>query len=148
MQVNAMSVSDFSALEKAGELWRHWGFEPWLWEAMTGVSRLVTFTKGSFLGEVARYYAADYIVWRHRGEVDCQLVYDTWAPADNVMLHRFVFIAGEAPRPLRKRSFLLGLKGYLELYQYTIGGEGHVKIRDLTPLIEQGWKIVQEGPWR
>ena len=50
---------DMSFLDKSMDLWTYWGFEPWSYKQMKGVSRKITFVKDSFLGEVGRYYAYD-----------------------------------------------------------------------------------------
>lgn len=134
----------FAALAEADGLWRHWGFGPWAQDGMAGVWRRVTFTKGALLGEVARYYAHDYIVWIHGGESDCLRVFENWKPVADVMLHRFVFIMDPVVRPVRKRSFLLGLKGYLEVYQHRIGEKAPRNVQDLASLIDKGWRIVGE----
>ncbi|HEO71263.1 MAG TPA: hypothetical protein ENN80_08365, partial [Candidatus Hydrogenedentes bacterium] len=54
---------DFSALGGPGAFWETWGFGPWAQGAMVGVARRATIRKDALLGEVARYYADDYIVW-------------------------------------------------------------------------------------
>ena len=143
VHVETSSGVDFSVLAGADALWCHWGFEPWSLDGMAGVSRRVTCAKSALLGDVARYYAYDYIVWTHHGEADCQRVYETWRPAADVMMHRFVFVTDAVARPVRRRSFLFGLRGYLEVYAYAIGGKGSRGIRDLTPLINHGWETVQ-----
>ena len=48
-------------------MWDYLRFEPWEHRGMAGVARKITMTKTSLLGPVARYYAWDYIVWRHKG---------------------------------------------------------------------------------
>ncbi|HOZ47842.1 MAG TPA: hypothetical protein PLO37_01580 [Candidatus Hydrogenedentes bacterium] len=134
------AVSDYSELARAMSLFEHWGFQPWAEDALAGVKRRVTFSKGGLLGEVARYYADDYIVWRHDGAADMDGVFRTRRPLPDVMLHRFVFVVDKVERPVRKRSFLLGLKGYIEVHQYAIGNAKSRRLRDLAPLIDQGWR--------
>ena len=143
VQVEAASRHDLAALGRAGAWWGRWGFEPWEWEGIAGVRRRVTFSKGALVGEIARYYADDYIVWTHAGEVDRQRVFTLWRPATDVMLHRFVFVVEDRPRPPRKRSFCLGLRGYLEIHQYRLNGERPRRLRDLAPLIDRSWRIVR-----
>jgi len=140
-------MNDLSILAGA-DAWRHWGFEPWTHDDMAGVRRRVTFTKRGLLGEVARYYGDDYIVWTHGGETDCRRVYETWRPLPDVMLHRFVFVVEQATRPVRKRSYLFGLRGYLEVYQYAFDTESPRRIRDLTPLVNQARKLTRENTGR
>lgn len=141
-------MPDLSILKDAHELWGYWGFEPWAYESMEGLYRRVTFSKGArWLGEVARYYAEDYIVWKHRGESDSRLVFATWKPVRDVMTHRFVFVSEGPPLARkRRRSFLFGLKGFLEVYHYGIGGNGDRAIKDLTTLIDKAWEMVQQRP--
>lgn len=115
------------------------GFEPWSDGSLAGVRRRVTMTKGALLGDVAKYYADDYIVWRHGGEADRDRLLRTWRPERDVMVHRFVLLEGE-PRPgrlRRTRGFLLGLRGFIEVYRYTPSGRRHRGIEDLVFLIEK-----------
>ncbi len=142
------ATPEYAALAAADDLWRHWGFVPWTHVGMAGVSRRVTISKGALLGEVARYYADDYIVWTHQGASDCQAILDTWRPAPDVMLHRFVFVMDEVTRPVASRSFRFGFKGYLEVYQYVIGGTYPRKLKDLAPLIDQGWEKAHKDTGR
>lgn len=135
---------DFSQLGQAASFWNAWGFEPWRLEQMEGVYRRVTVKKGSILGEVARYYADDYIVFRHRGDVDRDWVYRTWRPAPDVMVHRFVFLEACAAARRTTRSFWLGFRGYVEVYQYTVKSTASARIRDLAPLIDRAWERAHE----
>lgn len=135
---------DFSQLGQAASFWNAWGFEPWRLDAMEGVYRRVTVKKGSILGEVARYYADDYIVFRHRGDVDRDWVYRTWRPAPDVMVHRFVFLEASAAARRTTRSFWLGFRGYVEVYQYTVKSTASARIRDLAPLIDRAWERAHE----
>ena len=139
---------DYSSLASAVELWSSWGFEPWQHGEMAGVYRRVTVRKGSLLGDVARYYADDYVVWRHRGEADRAAVADSWRPVRDVMTQRFVFVDEAADGERKCRSFWLGLRGFLEVYGYRIGGGGDKRIRDLTHLIDAAWNGRQTGPGR
>ena len=148
IRAEAMRPCDFSELADGAELWRDWGFVPWSYEGMAGVSRRVTFTKGGLLGEVARYYADDYIVWMHGGPPAVHGLFATWPPVREVMLHRFVFVVDHVVRPPRQRSFWFGFKGYLEVYEYAVGGRAPRRVGDLTPLVEQCWRDVRGNAGR
>ena len=135
--------------EDACDFWAYWGFQPWSYQGMAGMYRRVTAVKGGLLGEAARFYSDDFIVWRHHGEADSALVYRTWQPVPDVMLHRFVFLVehGPCPRPTR-RAYLLGLRGFLEISYYDLGAKGPQRVADLAPLIEKVWEVLQNGPVR
>lgn len=115
------------------------GFEPWSDGPLEGIRRRVTVNKGALLGDVATYYADDYIVWRHDGEADRDRLLRTWKPERDVMSHRFVFLDGPAwkGRVRRSRGFLLGLRGFIEVYRYSPGGRAHRGIKDLAFLIDR-----------
>ncbi len=135
---------DFSFLAEAEDLWRYWGFEPWVSDNLSGIRRRVTISKDSLLGEVARYYAYDHIVWRHNGDVDCRAICSKQRPQPDVMLYRFLFVVETVTTPARKRALWLGFRGYVEVYQHAQGCAYHGKIRDLAPLIDKAWDICTE----
>jgi hypothetical protein len=137
-----------AGLADALSLWRRWGFEPWSHEELAGVRRRVAFKKTAFLGEVAAYYAHDFVVWTHRGDPDCRAVFDAWRPQADVALHRFVFVMERVVCAARRRSFWFGLKGYLEVYQYHSGKPAPRGARDLTDLIDLGWQWVRDNAGR
>lgn len=138
-----MQLADFDLLDRAQPFWESRGFFPWSHGGMEGVYRRLTVRKGSMLGEVARYYADDYIVWRHGGTADRELVLRTWGPAPDLMVQRFVFLETSRPvgRLRRTRSFLLGMRGYLEIYRYAPVSGVHAGacrgMDDLAVLINQ-----------
>lgn len=112
---------------------------------MEGVYRRITFQKTALLGEIGRYHADDYLIWKHEGETDWERVRRTWRAAPDVVLQRFIFL-GDQGVPLRKRrSFLLGFRGFLEIYYHVLEGQSDRKIADLIPLIERGWAVVIKG---
>jgi hypothetical protein len=137
-------LTDYSVLAGVPEFWAYWGFEAWEFGGMKGVSRKVTFVKDALIGEVARYYAYDYIVLVHNGKVDADLIYNTWKPKPEVMLHRFIFVEERAVEKKRIKSFLLGVKGYLEVHHYSLNGTYDKKIRDLAPLVDKAWELIQK----
>jgi len=137
-------VSDFLELQGAASFWSAWGFEPWRLREMAGVYRRVTVKKDSILGEVARYYADDYLVFAHRGRADRDWVYASWKPVRDVMVHRFVFLETAADAGRKARSFLFGVRGYVEVYQYAVNTTPNTRIRDLAPLIDRAWELSRK----
>jgi len=133
---------------EAMDFWSYWGFEPWSYLGMKGLSRKVTFVKSSLMGEVARYYAYDYIVWVHRGKIDSEVILREWKPIRDVMLQRFLFIEDRAVEKKRIKSFLLGFKGFLEVYHYSINSHYEKKIKDLAPLVDRAWELLHDPEFR
>ena len=84
---------DYEKLGACREMWDYLRFEPWEHRGMAGVARKITMTKTSLLGPVARYYAWDYIVWRHRGNADIEYLMKEWRPMPDVMIQRFLLIS-------------------------------------------------------
>ncbi|WP_299299995.1 hypothetical protein [uncultured Fretibacterium sp.] len=128
--------------EKLGEcrdMWDYLRFEPWEHRGMAGVARKITMTKTSLLGPVARYYAWDYIVWRHRGDADIAYLLKEWKPMPDVMTQRFLLV-GSGLKGRKVRGYLLGFRGFLEVYGYLPGTECHRKAADLIPPVELGLK--------
>ncbi len=117
-------------------LWRELGFERWEWQGMKGVHRHVTFRKEGVLGEVASYFAEDYLVWTHRGRDDEELLLSCWRPIPGVISHRFLFL-DEVTAPRRSKGFCLGLRGWVEVQRYRPGERPHRKFRDLAWLVDQ-----------
>jgi len=130
------------------DFWEYWGFEPWSHLGMKGLSRKVTFVKSGLMGEVARYYAYDYIVWTHRGKIDADEILASWKPLQDVMLQRFLFLEDRALEKKKIKSFLLGFRGFLEIYHYSINGEYDKKIKDLAPLVDRAWELLHDAEFR
>ena len=120
----------------APELWLELGFELWQWQGLRGVHRHVTFRKGSLLGEVARYFAEDYLVWDHCGSSDEERLLRQWPPSHDVISHRFLLL-DEVTTSRRSRGFCLGLKGWVDVQRYRPGDRPHRKFRDLAALAEE-----------
>lgn len=134
---------DLPDLERALDFWRDCGFEPWRDGAMAGVHRRITFCKNALLGEIGRYFADDYVVWTYEESADFARVCRAWGPVSDVVLQRFVFL-GDCGAPWRKRrSYLFGIRGYLEVYYYVLGEKGDRQIADLVPLITRGWAVAR-----
>ncbi len=134
-------MTDFSCLSEASDIWDCWRFEPWTHGDMTGVYRRVTFIKAGLMGEVARYYADDYVVFAY-DESSVESVRKNWTYAKDVMIHRFVFVSSLGFEK-KIKTFALGFRGYLETYRYVPMGEKYGKIMDLTPLIDKAWESVK-----
>jgi len=134
---------DLSVFQNALSFWRECGFEPWSCEGMEGVHRRITFQKRALLGEIGRYYADDYLVWKHGGESDLERVHRTWCASPDVVLQRFVFLGDRGVSFRKKRSFFWGFRGFLELYYYIVDTQGDRKIGDLLPLIDRGWTLAR-----
>lgn len=143
------TVSDIGPmLEPLSEFWEHWGFEPWSRGGLVGVSRLQRFVKDGFLGCIAEYRAWDCLVWDAGGEEDRRELWRHVKPMPEVMTQRFVFLL-EDPWPERRiRSFLFGLRGYVEFYGYnplSPGGAASVAAKDLTELVHMGVRLSAKG---
>lgn len=135
---------DFSALSRPWDIWECWRFEPWSHQGMDGVFRRVTFIKAGLMGEVARYCADDYIVWRYDPS-SVEMVRDSWSPVKDVMIQRVIFVSPEDRFEKKVKAFALGFRGYLETYRYSPMGQGYKKIKDLTPLIDRAWQSTKEN---
>lgn len=131
-----MNSTDYSKLADARDMWAHLRFEPWEWQNMRGVSRVITLAKNGLIGTVAKYYVWDYIVWEHAGNKDMERLFRQWRPKTDVMTQRFLFV-GDINAPLRRiKGYWLGFLGYIEIYNYRYGGEFHPKIKDIIPPVD------------
>ncbi len=110
---------------------------------MSGVYRRVTFVKKALLGEVCRYYADDYILWRHNGESDKERVLRNARPHPDLMAQRYLFVEERSSGIQRRgRSFLFGLRGYAEVFSYIPGMGYGRRIKDLAPLVEKAMELI------
>ncbi len=121
------------------ELWSQWRFEAWSRGGLHGLFRRASFIKAGLLGEVARYYADDYIVLAGSGDAMAQLMAEA-RPERDLMVQRYVLIDPQGSFEWRKKAFWMGFKGFAEFYRYRPGGKGCRTIKDLTPLIDRAWK--------
>ncbi len=137
-------MSDYSVLTTVPDFWTYWGFEPWEYSGMKGFYRKVTFVKDSIMGEIARYYAYDYIVLVHRGNIDADIIYRNWKPGPDVMLQRFIFVEERAVDKKKIKSFYMGFRGFLEIYHYSANTNYDKKIKDLAPLVDKAWELIQK----
>ena len=137
-------MANFSDLVLASDLWGYWGFSLWSGRGMKGVYRRVTFVKNAIVGEVCRYYADDYIIWSHHGKADRDHVFATCRPQPDLMSQRYLFVEEErALEKGRSRSFLLGLRGYVEIHTYMPGGRYARRLKDLAPLVDRALGLVR-----
>ncbi|MDR1516044.1 MAG: hypothetical protein LBS45_10130 [Synergistaceae bacterium] len=130
------------AMENDMDLWKYWGFEPWKRFDMKGVTRRVTFLKPALIGDVAKFYAEDTIIWMDGG---CRRD-DLWASGEakeDVVTQRFLFVENREPPMYRIKSFLWGLKGYIEFHSCWPGMKYDRKLKDIAPLLDMALKIYQ-----
>ena len=99
-------MTDLSILGNARTIWDEWRFEPWSDGTASGLYRRLSMIKGGLLGEVARYYADDYLVWRY-GPEDQERLLACTMPQRDVMTHRFVLLQKEGPAVRKRRSIWL-----------------------------------------
>ncbi len=137
-------MKEFGELARADAYWESRGFVPWRRGGMAGVHRRMTVRKASMLGEVARYYTDDYIVWQHNGKPDQEAVFRMWRALPEVMMQRVVFLMRDAAAGGRSRAFLLGFRGYLEMYEYGADGRAHRGMIDLAGLIDEALVVVEK----
>ncbi|NLH94580.1 MAG: hypothetical protein GX449_00735 [Synergistaceae bacterium] len=122
----------YEKLSRIEDYWAEVGFEPWRGLGLTGVYRRVTFRKGALLGEVARYYADDYIIWEHEGERSVERILREWKGLPEVMAHRVLLLGDETwPKHLQK-SFRWGFRGWVEIYSLRLGDNPHKRFADLA----------------
>lgn len=125
-------------------LWAEIGFEPWEWQGMRGVHRHMIFRKGGFLGEVARYFAEDYLVWAHQGEADEERLLSLWPSSPDVISHRFLLL-DSVTTPRRSRAFLLGLRGWVDVQRCGPREGPHRKFRDLARLADDVVRCIRRA---
>ena len=126
---------DMSYLSKGGIYWNEWRFVPWRDGSAEGLYRRAEFIKAGVIGEVARYSADDYIVWKYEEE-DVHRIFKTVRSQKGVMMQRFVFVRPEGLTESKCRSFMLGFLGFIEIFRYSPLGKPLKQFKDLTPLID------------
>jgi hypothetical protein len=135
---------DMSQLAEIMPFWEELGFEPWSWNDLAGVKRRITFRKGSLLGEVASYYADDYIVWEHQLPEDAKVILENWQPATDVMAHRFLLLSAQSAAKPMTKAFWFGFKGWVDVLPYCLGDSEVKKFNDLIFLVNKGWQYMQK----
>lgn len=134
-----VGLTDLSALGSASDIWEEWRFEPWRSGSAEGLCRRATLIKSSFMGEVARYYADDYIVWKYEdGDIDG--IRERAKPESDLMVQRYIFLHTEEAGYFKKSSFSFGFRGFIEIYKYTLGNEAPKGIVDIAYLCNAAYK--------
>lgn len=136
---------DMSALKDMQHYWEYVGFTFWQGQGMEGVYRRGTFVKDGFLGKVAEFHSDDYIIWKHRGRQDEELIYNQWKAETDVMKHRFLLLSEEAGQALRTKSLWLGFGGFVEVMRYRVGSPVPTKFKDLVFLVDKGLEYAAKG---
>ena len=129
-------LEDFSYLSNAKDIWEEWRFEPWENGSAEGLKRRVSLIKSGFIGEIARYYVDDYIVWKHMPG-DAQRIFATAVPETDLMTQRYLFLSSKDKYLTKKKSFLLGLRGFIEIHIYKPGNDSPKTIEDLVYLVNK-----------
>ena len=127
----------------AKKIWEEWCFEPWSSGSAEGLRRRVSLIKSGLLGEIARYYVDDYIVWKYLPE-DPDRIFNTASHETDLMSQRYLFLVSEGKYSTRKRSFMFGLRGFVEIHMYRPGDTVPKGIEDLTYLTGKAGEVV--GP--
>lgn len=140
-----MIPGKYACLGKINDYWDEIGFTPWAKMGLIGVYRRVTFKKGAMLGEVARYYADDYIIWGHRGEESVAEIFREWKGEVDVMTHRILLLGEATWEKHRQKTFLWGYRGWVEVYTLRIGDEPHKRFRDLAHWVSKGLEYTEVG---
>ncbi|MDO5116704.1 MAG: hypothetical protein Q4D58_11515 [Synergistaceae bacterium] len=136
---------DFSFLASAEDIWREWRFEPWSDASASGLYRRVSMIKSGLLGEVARYYADDYIVWKYEDGDPARLGKSARRESD-LLLQRFIFLRREGDYYMEKSSLMFGLRGFVERHFFTPGGECPSAIEDAAYLVNAAMKKLKGAP--
>jgi hypothetical protein len=140
---NFLTPGNYACLGEINDYWEEIGFTPWAKMGLTGVYRRVTFKKGALLGEVARYYADDYIIWGHRGEESVAEIFREWKGETDVMTHRVLLLGQSTWENHRQKTFLWGYRGWVEVYTFRIGDEPHKRFRDLAHWASMGLEYAK-----
>lgn len=127
-------MTDFSFLASASEIWEEWRFEPWKSGTAEGLYRRVSIVKSGLLGEVARYYADDYIIWKHEANDVERLRREAKSESD-LLLQRFVFLRENEAYHMKKSSLMFGFRGFVELHFFTPGDDIPKAIQDTAFLV-------------
>lgn len=138
-----MFSGKYGCLEEILDYWEEIGFEHWQHMGLSGVYRRVTFKKGALLGEVARYYADDYIVWVHNGEESARDIFRLWKGEEDVMTHRILLLGEETWQKHRQKTFFLGYRGWVEVYLYRVGDTPHKRFKDLAHWASKGMEYAK-----
>lgn len=127
-------MTDFSFLAAASDIWEKWRFEPWQNGSAEGLYRRVSMVKSGLLGEVARYHADDYIIWKYE-ESDAERFKKGVKSENDLLLQRFVFLRESGSYYMKKSSLLFGFRGFVELHFFTPGDALPKAIQDTAYLV-------------
>lgn len=128
------------------DFWEHWGFAPWSSGQLSGVARTQRFVKDGLLGSIAEYQAWEAILWEPGTEEQRRALWRSRTPLTEVLTQRFLFLLPDPWPERRIRSFLFGLRGYVEFFAYCPGRPGHDKVRDLTGLVDLALALEPYAP--
>jgi hypothetical protein len=131
-----------ATLNKWENLLRDYGFVPWQGGGMEGWHRHTDFIKDCLAGEIGRYSADDFIIFKHSGRASENWLKENWQSKEDVMKHRFLLLDSEFSDVVIK-SYWWGIKGWLEILHYK-GGEKVKRFEDLIFLVEQR-ALLDEG---
>ncbi len=134
---------DLSSLSEAREIWVEWGFEPWENASSEGLRRRVSLVKSGLLGEIARYYVDDYIVWKYVAG-DPKRIFDTAKSETDLMSQRYLFLKTKGAQITKKKSFMFGFRGFIEIHMYGLGEEPPKAVEDLAYLVNKAKEVVSK----
>ena len=134
---------DFSFLSGAAEIWEEWRFEPWKDGSAEGLQRRVTMVKGGRIGEVARYYADDYIVWKY-DNFDAERLLREAKPQSDLFMQRYLFLRENGSYTSKKRSLLFGFRGFAEAHFFVPGDDVPAPIQDLGFLVNAALRKLKK----
>lgn len=135
-------MTDFSFLAAASDIWEEWRFEPWRSGTAEGLYRRVSMVKSGLLGEVARYYADDYIIWKYE-ESDADRLRKEAKSESDLLLQRFLFLRGSGGYRMKKSSLMFGFRGFVELHFFTPGDDIPKAVQDTAFLVNAAMKRVR-----
>ena len=99
------------------------------------------FHKAGLLGEVGRYKADNYIIWKYE-DGDVEHLFKNVRHQKGLMLQRYIFVRPEGNTTSRSKSLRMGFSGFVEVYQYTPLGDSLKRLTDLTQLIDAAHKYA------
>ena len=135
-------MTDFSFLAAASDIWEEWRFEPWRSGTAEGLYRRVSMVKSGLLGEVARYYADEYIIWKYE-ESDADRLRKEAKSESDLLLQRFLFLRGGGGYRMKKSSLMFGFRGFVELHFFTPGDDIPKAVQDTAFLVNAAMKRVR-----
>lgn len=98
--------------------------------------------KSGFLGEVARYYADDYILWKYLPR-DPERIFKAAKSETDLLVQRYIFLQKDGTSSAKKKSFLFGFRGFVEIHMYTLGDRPDKEIKDIAFLSNAAQKATE-----